>query len=104
MEQGNNFSQSLAMENGSQPQVDYLHIDNWASTIWLEFDLVIYSVFTHNFLMELIGLAQKLSINCCLVQLKHVFVLQSVISHLYIIPQNFLLDASEPVKRFSVSF
>lgn len=75
MEQGNNFSQSLAVENGSQPQVGNLHIDNWASTVWFEFGLITYSVLTHNSLMELIGLAQKLSINCCLVQLKHVFVL-----------------------------
>ena len=37
----NNFSQSLAVENGSQPQVDNLYIDNGAFTIWPEFGLVI---------------------------------------------------------------
>ena len=75
MEQGNNFSQTLAIENGSQPQVDNLYLDNWAYTLCPEFGLVIYSEFTHSPLVEHLGLVQKLSMNSCLVQLKHVFVL-----------------------------
>lgn len=75
MEQGNKFCQTRAVESGPEPQLDNLRLDNWAYTLCPEFGLVIYNGFIHDLLVQHLGLAQKLSVNCCLVQLKHVFVL-----------------------------
>ena len=75
IEQSSNCSRILAVENGSQPQVDNWYIDNWASDVCTESGLVVYNAFTYSSVVEHLVLAQKLSKNCCLVQLKHVFVL-----------------------------
>lgn len=47
-----NFSPTLAAENGLQPQEGDLYTDSWASSACPELGLVIYSVFTHNYLVE----------------------------------------------------